>query len=350
VTQPAHDNPVWKFLDEIATKKGITEIVINSPKSVFVERDGKFIQLNVGFEKNEVITFIQEIAKFNQKSCDADNPILDGNLPDGSRINVIVEPFSTGNPAITIRRYLRNIKTFASSPGVFCLFDQWIEFFKSAVKARCNIVVAGGTGVGKTTFLNLLLQEIPHDERVITIEDTRELNFDHPNLVRLEAARKNLASDKLVSLRDLVKNTLRMRPDRIIIGEVRGGELFDLLQAMNTGHDGSMTSIHASSTGECIQRMETLFLLAGFDVPHKVVRQMISTAVDFIVQLSRSKDGKRIVAEIIELTGMDGDTILHQTIASFDADDGGLKMADVAPQCLAKLHEQGGLPLAFFQG
>jgi len=349
VSNPAADNPVWKFMEEIASKKGITEIVINGPKSVFVEREGKFIQLNLTFTKNDTLKFVQDIATYNRKRCDPDNPIMDGNLPDGSRINVIIEPFSMGFPAITIRRYMRGIRTFDGSPGAFMLFQKWVEFFKAAVKARTNIIVSGGTGVGKTTFLNLLISEIPHDERVITIEDTLELAINHPNMVRLEAAQKSLTSDKIITLRDLVKNTLRMRPDRIIIGEVRGGELFDLLQAMNTGHEGSMTSLHANGPAECIQRMETLFLLAGFEVPHKVIRQMLASAIDFIVQLSRSKDGKRIVSEIIEVTGMEGDNLLSQKIATFDPEDGGLKFTGIAPACLSKLHKAGGLPLDFFK-
>ena len=213
--------------------------------------------------------------------------------------------------------------------------------------SRLNFVVSGGTGVGKTTFMNLMINEISLQERVIAIEDTRELTINLPNVVRLESGVKTLQSSVMLSTRDLVKNTLRMRPDRIIIGESRGGELFDLLQAMNTGHDGSMTSIHASSAGECLSRMETLFMLAGFEIPNSVVRKQISSAVDFIIQLGRDKEGNRVVHEIIELCGMEKNTILTQTIAS--REDGILTFKGVAPRSMDKLHKIGGMPSNFFE-
>lgn len=347
--QAVAQNSVWKLLNDLSSKKGITEIAINDCKNVFVEREGKFIQLNVQLTKNDIVQFIQDVATFNQKVCNESNPILDGSLPDGSRINAIVEPFCTGSPAISIRKYIRGVRSFESNPGVFGLFDKWVTFFKAMIAARVNIVVSGGTGVGKTTFLNLLLNEIDPEERVVTIEDTLELNINVPNLVRLEASHKALSSDKNMSIRDLVKNTLRMRPDRIIIGEVRGGELFDLLQAMNTGHDGSMTSVHANNPSECIARMETLFLLAGFEVPFKVLRKLITSAVHFIIQIDRNRDGKRVVREILELTGMNGDTVLSQQIAVYDDDDGALRPTGIVPSCIEILVKQGGLSRSFFE-
>ena len=210
-----------------------------------------------------------------------------------------------------------------------------------------NVVVSGGTGVGKTTFLNLLINEIPKHERVIAIEDTPELSISMPNVVRLESGGKIQQTKSTLSTRDLVKNTLRMRPDRIIIGETRGGELFDLLQAMNTGHDGSMTSVHASSAGECLSRMETLFLLAGFEIPITVVRKQMSTAIQFIIQLGREKDGQRVINEIIEICGMEGPTVLVQTIAS--REDGVLRFRGMAPKTMDRLHRHGNLPLNFFE-
>jgi len=340
------ENSVWKLIKDLSNKKGITEIVINDTKNVFVEREGTFIQLNVKLTKTHIYEFIKEVSTYNKKVCDVENPILDGNLPDGSRINAIIEPYSTKCPSITIRKYLKNFKKFDSSPGVFGLFDKWIHFFKSAVSARLNIVVSGGTGVGKTTFLNLLLQEIPTAERIISIEDTLELSFNLPNIVRLEASRKGLLSGNIITMADLVKNTLRMRPDRIIIGEVRGAELFDLLSAMNTGHDGSMTSVHSNSPSECFQRMETLYLLSGYDVPHNVVRRQISSGVDFIVQLNRSREGERLVSEIVEVSGMEGDNILSQKLATYE--DGGLKFSGLASLNMDKLIEEGGLAKDFF--
>jgi pilus assembly protein CpaF len=194
--------------------------------------------------------------------------------------------------------------------------------------------------------MNLLLQELSKQERVITIEDTLELNFNHPNLVRLEAGNRTNASDAKITTRDLVKNTLRMRPDRIIIGEVRGGELFDLLQAMNTGHDGSMASVHANSPGECLNRLETLYLLAGFDVPYQAVKKQIANAVNFIVQIGRNRDGDRVVTSIQEITGMEGVNILSHQIGVWE--DGALQKTGISPKEMQRLHQMGGLPLNHF--
>ena len=229
--------------------------------------------------------------------------------------------------------------------NIFGLNKRWIELFKAMVASRCNIIVSGGTGVGKTTFINLLLKEMSPAERVIIIEDTKELSLSSPNVVRLEvfAASKDHSG---LSARDLVKNTLRMRPDRIIVGEVRGGELFDLLQAMNTGHDGSMSSIHSNSPGECISRMENLFLMSGFDVPFQVVRKQITQGVDFIIQLGRNREGQRVVNQIMEITGMEGANILSQQLAL--RDDDGLIGTGISPKNMNKLHRDGALPQDFF--
>lgn len=341
------NNQLWRLLDDLSTKKGITEIAINDPGKIFVERDGQFIQLNTVLDEGQVESFIQDVAKINNKICNQENPILDGRTPDGSRVNIIRFPYTRSFPAITIRRYIQDIKNFHSRRDIFGLNKYWIDFFKALVLARVNVIVSGGTGVGKTTFLNLLLNEIPPVERVVTIEDTFELNFSLPNLVSLEFGGKNLISTNPLGARELVKNTLRMRPDRIIIGEVRGGEIFDLLQAMNTGHDGSMTSVHSSSPGECFNRLESLYLLAGFDAPSRVVKKQISMGVDFIVQLSRLRDGRRVVSQILEVTGMEGDNILSQVIADFSLDEG-LKLKGLTPENATKLYQEGGLKKGFF--
>lgn len=339
------ENTVWNLLNDLEQKKGITEIVINDPKRVFVERQGQFIQLNIQLRKNDLYEFSKEVANFNKKQFDRLNPVLDGILPDGSRINVIAEPFSQGSPAITIRKYLKSIKTFDDDPHIFGLNEKWVEFLKALVGSRCNLIVSGGTGVGKTTFINLLLNEMSVAERIVTIEDTQELSLKGPNVVRLETFVPTKDSAGLTA-RDLVKNTLRMRPDRIIVGEVRGAEVFDLLQAMNTGHDGSMSSIHASSPGECISRMENLFLMAGFDVPYQVVRRQISQGVDFIIQLGRNREGKRVVNNIMEITGMEGPNILSQQIAI--REDESLEQTGISPKNMEKIHRMGGLPMDFF--
>jgi pilus assembly protein CpaF len=224
----------------------------------------------------------------------------------------------------------------------------WIQFLRACVGARLNIIVSGGTGVGKTTFLNLLLGELTRHERVITIEDTIELSLNIPNVVRLESGGNNLASKATLSIRDLVKNTLRMRPDRIIIGEVRGGEMFDLLQAMNTGHEGSMTSIHANSPGECLGRIETIYLLAGFDIPYHVIRRQMTRAIDLIIQIGRNHQGKRIVTHIAELTGMEKDVITMQPVALYNEKNDNLVFTGNTLSKIRKLHEKAGLPLDFF--
>ncbi len=328
---------VWKFLDELANKKGITEIIINDIDRVFVEREGVLIQLNVSFSLDDIEQFVSDVAELNQKECDHNHPILDGNLADGSRINIITYPFVKKCPAITIRKYLKFIRSFDNNPGIFGIDEQWSKFFKALVKAKMNLIVSGGTGAGKTTFLNLLLQEISSKERIVTIEDTLELQFNHSNLVRLEAREASLASNIGLSINDLVKNSLRMRPDRIILGEVRGGEFFDLLQAMNTGHNGSMTSIHANSAIECLERMEGLFLLSGFNLPYQVVRKFIASAIDFIIQIRRDRDGKRVVAEVTEIVGMEGDTILTNSVALYS--DGALHASGFVPQRINQLKE-----------
>ncbi|MFA6235791.1 MAG: ATPase, T2SS/T4P/T4SS family [Bacteriovorax sp.] len=340
-------NAIWNLINDLNKKSGITEILINGPKHVFVERGGQFIQLNANLPAQDISIFIKEIADLNQKVCDHDNPILDGNLPDGSRINIINEPFVQGSPAISIRKYLKTISSFDSNPTAFGLEPKWIEFFKALMKAKLNVVVSGGTGVGKTTFLNLLINEIPATERIITIEDTLELSIGLPNVVRLESGAKSLQSKSNLSTRDLVKNTLRMRPDRIIIGETRGPELFDLLQAMNTGHEGSMTSVHSNSGGDCLSRMETLFLMAGFEIPVNVVRKQMASAINFIVQISRDTGGQRVITEIIELCGMEGPVMLTQPIAS--RIDGELLFQGIAPKNFDALHRLGGLSYNFFE-
>jgi pilus assembly protein CpaF len=335
---------IHDFLDELAKRNGITEVIINRPDNVFVEKDGELIKLETKFREEDIEAFCQEVAAYNRKSFNAETPILDGNLADGSRINLIHKDYTNTHHAVTIRKYLKNIKTFEDAPGIFGLSPDWVMLLQMMIKARMNVVVSGGTGVGKTTFLNLLLQEIDPKERVITIEDTRELQFQHSNTVRLEA-RPAAGTNHGLSIRDLLKNTLRMRPDRIIVGEVRGGEVFDLLQAMNTGHEGSKTSVHANSPAECLLRLENLYLLSGYELPLKALRYQISSAVDYVVQIRRNKSGERIVQQITELAGMEGEKILMQDIGIQKED--GFKFTGLVPSNVAKL-QAVGLPKDFF--
>ncbi len=339
-------NRMFDLIDELAKKSGISELIVNGNDNVYVEKDGEMIRIDAKFTNEEINDFCQSVSNFNRRPFDTLNPILDGNLPDGSRVNLIHKDYTNTSHAITIRRYQKSIKTFDGSPGIFGLSPEFVELLKTMVRARMNIVVSGGTGVGKTTFLNLLLQEITPRERVITIEDTRELQFNLPNVVRLES-RPSVNDNKGLMIRDLLKNTLRMRPDRIIVGECRGGEVFDLLQAMNTGHEGSMTSIHANSPGECLSRLENLYLLSGHDLPLKALRFQIAQAVDYIIQIKRDKTGKRGVHQISELNHMEGDRILMQDIGTFKDDE--LKFTGLVPSKITRL-QKAGLSKDFFIG
>ena len=338
-------NKLKGLLEEIAKTIGVTEVIINGLDNVYVEKSGELIRIDIKLAQEEVDEFCNELAQYNRKKFNTEHPVMDGNLPDGSRVNLIHKDYTGSTHGITIRRYTKSINTFDGSAGVFGLSANWVFFLKTLVKARVNIIVSGGTGVGKTTFLNLLLQEMPNKERIITIEDTRELQFNLPNVVRLES-RAGTSDLQGLSIRDLLKNTLRMRPDRIIVGECRGGEVFDLLQAMNTGHEGSMTSVHSNSPSECLMRLENLYLLSGYDLPLKALRYQVSSAVDFIVQIRKNKDGKRIVSQVTEVANMEGDRILTQDVGILK--NGELKFSGLVPSCSEQL-QKAGLPKDFFQ-
>lgn len=339
-------NTVWNLIKELAKKKGITEITINDEKHVFVEREGKFIQLQYPLVAEHLMQFAKDVAMINNRPIGEKNPILDGNLPDGSRINIIMPPYTPKLPAVTIRKYLRSIRRFDMDEYLFKLGPKWIEFLRSLINCKKNIVISGGTGVGKTTFINLMLHEVNPNERLLIIEDTRELSVQLPNIVQLEARQFQKTAGSQLGIRDLVKNALRMRPDRIIVGEVRGEEIFDLLQAMNTGHEGSMCSIHANSPKECLSRMETLYLMGTSDIPMVAVRKQIASSVDFIIQLKRNRNGERTVDEILEITGMEGGTFLTQSVAKREHDL--LDFTGLAPRDFNELVQDGGLDKDFF--
>lgn len=333
------ENSIWQLLESLKPKKGVTEIIINSPENIYIEKEGDLIRLNVDLNAKDFELFCHEVAKQNQVNFGPENPIVDGVLPDGSRINIISHRYTDKFPAITIRKYLKNIKSFDELEGKFLISDKWIRFFKSLVTAKVNIIISGGTGAGKTTFLNLLLNELSPLERIITIEDTKELQFKSPNQVRLYTAMANSGMENPLQMRDLVKNTLRMRPDRIIVGEVRGAEAFDMLQAMNTGHDGSMCTLHANSPVEALSRLESLFLFAGYEVPVSTVRKQISSALDFVIQLDRNENGERVVSEVLELTRMDGQVISTQKIGI--RGEYGLEFSGIVPASMKKLINVG---------
>ena len=333
------NNPVWVLIDKLSTKSGITEIAINGPDDVYIEKEGAFVPVDVKITKKSIEEFVSQVASFNQKDIDENSPLFNGNLPDGSRVNIITSPIRLEGPAISIRRFLKNIQTFESRQGIFGLSPTWVSFLKAAMRAKLNIMVSGGTGVGKTTFMNLLLQETDKHDRKIIIEDVRELSVHMPNTIRMESSQLN--NGRQVSIRELVKNSLRMRPDRLIIGEIRGEEIFDLLQAMNTGHDGCLATIHANTPRECLLRMESLYLLSGYEVPFQVIRNQIGRSIDLVIQLRRNRDGLRVVSHITEVTDISGDQILMQDLGIMGKDLNYIVSTKFMPKKIEKLEKCG---------
>ncbi|MCC6191049.1 MAG: CpaF family protein [Anaerolineales bacterium] len=300
----------------------ITEIMVNGPHRVYIERGGKVQLTAVHFDDDDhVRRIIDRIILPLGRRIDYDTPLVDARLPDGSRVNAVVAPVAIDGPSITIRKFSRRRLTVDDLIAFGSLTPPLAEFLKACIVAHLNVVVSGGTGSGKTTLLNVLSGFIPADERIVTIEDAAELQLHQEHVVRLEAKKPNLEGRYEVSIRDLVKNSLRMRPERIIVGECRGGEALDMLQAMNTGHDGSLTTLHANSPRDAISRMETMSLMAGLDFPLKVIREQIASAIELIVQQARLRDGSRRVTQVTEVAGMEGDTVVLQDIFKF-AEDG----------------------------
>lgn len=306
--------PIQSLLED----DDISEVMVNGPKKVFIEKGGKLIKSNIAFDDDEhVLRVIDRIILPLGRHVDADSPTVDARLPDGSRVNAVVRPVAVDGPSITIRKFRKDRLKVEDLIAFDSLTKQMADFLEACVKARFNIIISGGTGSGKTTLLNVMSGYIPENERIITIEDAAELQLQQDHVMRMETKSANAEGLHAVSIRELVKNSLRMRPDRIVVGEVRGGEALDMLQAMNTGHDGSLTTVHANTPRDAISRIETLVLMAGMDLPLKVVRQQISSAVDLIVQQSRLKDGQRKVTAVTEVAGMEGDIIVLTDIFKF---------------------------------
>ena len=296
----------------------VTEVLVNGPDHVFIERSGKLEETDIKFRDNDdVLRIVERIVAPLGRRVDESSPMVDARLPDGSRVNVIIPPISLVGPAISIRKFPKHaltpdelIKKGAFTPGI-------AEFLKACVTARLNVVVSGGTGTGKTTVLNALSSYIPDGDRIVTIEDAAELRLQQRHVVRLEARPANVEGKGHISIRHLVINALRMRPDRIVVGEVRGGEALDMLQAMNTGHDGSLTTVHSNNARDTLRRVETMVLMAGMDLPLRAIREQIASAFDLIVHLLRLADGTRKIVQISEVQGMEGDTIVMQDIFQF---------------------------------
>jgi pilus assembly protein CpaF len=338
--------PLQSLLDD----PSISEVMVNGPNKIFVERDGKLTRTNITFENDaQVLRIIDRIIAPLGRRIDNDSPYVDARLPDGSRVNAVIQPCAIDGSTITIRKFTKEKLKIEDLVRFGSLTDHMAEFIRACVIGRLNIVISGGTGSGKTTLLNVLSSFIPEDERILTIEDAAELQLQQDHVVRLETKAANSDGRFAVTIRDLVRNSLRMRPERIVVGECRGGEALDMLQAMNTGHDGSLTTLHANTPRDAISRLETMCLMAGMDMPLRVIRQQIASAVHLIVQQSRLSDGSRKVTSITEIAGMEGDTVVMTEIFRFDktgVSEGGnvlgsLKPTGIRPQFTEKLQAAG---------
>ena len=333
-------------LEKLLADETVTEIMVNGAKQVFVERKGKLIQSDVTFYDNEqLLNVIDRIVSPLGRHIDEANPMVDARLQDGSRVNAVIAPLSLKGPLLTIRKFSKKPLSVQNLIDFGSLTIKMAAFLEACVKGRLNVVVSGGTGSGKTTLLNVLSAYIPNDERIVTIEDAAEIQLQQQHVLTLEARPANLEGTGQITIRDLVKNALRMRPDRIIVGEVRGGEALDMLQAMNTGHDGSLTTGHANSTRDMLARLETMVLMAGMNLPVSAIRQQIASAIDIIVQQSRMRDGSRKIIGISEVLGMEGDVIVTQEIFTYDYGDGRtpgrFRATGIKPRCADKLVAAG---------
>src|SRR4051812_41816755 len=306
-------------IDQLLRDETVTEVMVNGPDQVYVERSGKLMLSDVRFaDETHLRRIIDKIVSQVGRRVDEANPMVDARLPDGSRVNCVVHPLSIGGPFMTIRKFAKDPYTVEDLIGFGSFTPQVAHFINQCVKGRLNIVVSGGTGTGKTTLLNVLSSFIPADERIVTVEDAKELQLHQIHVLPMEARPPNIEGKGEVKIRDLVRNSLRMRPDRIVVGEVRGGEALDMLQAMNTGHDGSITTVHANSARDSLARLETMVLMAGVDLPVRAIREQVASAIDLIVHQSRLKDGSRRIVSISEVVGMEGEIITLQDLFTFD--------------------------------
>ena len=346
-------------LEQLLADTSISDILVNSPHNVYIERRGKLERTNIEFKDNEhLMRVIERIVSSVGRRIDESSPMVDARLKDGSRVNAIIPPLSLDGPVLSIRRFgaeplrmPRLIDNQALTPDMAAMFDM-------CVNSRLNVLISGGTGAGKTTLLNALSAYIPANERIVTIEDSAELQLQQPHVVRLETRPPNIEGKGEVTQRDLVRNALRMRPDRIVIGEVRGGEAIDMLQAMNTGHDGSLTTIHANSSRDALARLETMIQMTGMRLSDRAMRQQIAAAINMVVQVARLSDGTRRVTSISEITGMEGETITMQEVFTYerkgiDKDGrviGRFRPTGVRPRFAERLKIYGmQLPRSFFE-
>lgn len=342
-------------LEPLIRDPSVSDILVNGPKTVYVERNGQLQPARITFnDERHLLQIVQRIAGRCGRRVDETSPMVDARLTDGSRVNAIIPPLALDGTLLSIRRF--GTKPFLVSDLIAhqSIMPEMVEFLAACIKARVNMILSGGTGSGKTTLLNALSAYIPHDERVATIEDAAELRLQQPHLARMETRPANIEGAGEVTTRDLVKNALRMRPDRIIVGECRGAEALDMLQAMNTGHEGSLTTIHANDTRDALGRLEMMVGMAGFDVPIWIIRRQIASAVQLIVQAARLKGGPRKIVKISEITGMEGEIISIQDIFLFKqtgVDENGVaqgyfQVTGIRPKCMERL-EAGGIQLPY---
>jgi len=328
VTRVERQRMLEQILDEILgfgpiqpllNDETVTEVMVNGPFRVYVERKGKLVLSEYTFQSDEhVMRVIERIIAPIGRRVDESKPYEDARLPDGSRVNIIIPPLALNGPVVTIRKFPKYRIQVEDYVKFGTATAEMMEFLRGCVEARLNIFVSGGTGSGKTTLLNILSGFIPEDERIVTIEDAAELRLVQDHVVRLESRAANIEGKGAVTIMDLVKNSLRMRPERIIVGEIRGGEALSMLQAMNTGHDGSLSTGHANAPRDMLSRIETMCLMAGVDLPQRAIREQISSALDLIVQISRLKDGSRKITHITEVQGMEGEAIVLQDVFVFE--------------------------------
>ena len=336
-------------LDPLLADESISEIMVNGPNHIYVEIHGKIQETAVKFRDDEhVMSIINRIVTSIGRRIDESSPMVDARLEDGSRVNAIIPPCALTGPTITIRKFSKNPLTMDNLMRFGSLTPLMASFLEACVKARLNIVVSGGTGSGKTTLLGALSDYIPESERIVTIEDAAELQLCQQHVVTLESKPANVEGNGAVTIRDLVRNALRMRPDRIVVGEVRSGETLDMLQAMNTGHDGSLTTAHANSPRDLMSRLETMVLMSGLDIPVKAIREQIASALDVVVQQARLRDGSRKIISISEVVGMEGDTITLQDIFVYrptgfgpDGTKGAHVPTGIRPNFVRKMEDAG---------
>jgi pilus assembly protein CpaF len=344
-------------IEPLLADESITEIMVNGPNKIYIERKGKLEKVNLTFESDDhLMRIIDRIVSPLGRRIDESSPYVDARLPDGSRVNAIIPPLALNGPTLTIRKFSKTPLTIDDLIRFGSITAEAVEFLRACVIARLNVIVSGGTGSGKTTLLNILSGFIPDDERIITVENAAELQLRQEHVVTLESRPPNIEGKGEVTIRDLVINCLRMRPDRIVVGECRGGEALDMLQAMNTGHDGSLTTAHANSPRDTLSRLETMVLMAGMDLPVRAIREQIASAVDLIIQQSRMQDGSRKIINITEVQGMEGDVIVMSDIFAFEQQGmeagrviGRLKPTGIRPKFVERIEQANiHLPAGIF--